>query len=237
MKVSLVIPAYNESGIILDTIRTSSKRMSELSEDYEILIVNDGSTDNTAALVRECGDQNVRLVSYMPNRGKGCAVRSGMLAAQGDIIICTDADLAYGVDVFGAILERFENSDAQLVIGSRRLEREGYRDYPAIRLLASKCFGLLVRIISGLKYDTQCGIKGYRREAAERIFTECCTDGFAFDFEALMLADAMGMRVEQIGVSVVNHRDSGVNVLKDSLRMLRDVFKTRRRLGRVVEKL
>ena len=237
MKVSLVIPAYNESGIILDTIRTSSKRMSELSEDYEILIVNDGSTDNTAALVRECGDQNVSLVSYMPNRGKGCAVRSGMLAAQGDIIICTDADLAYGVDVFGAILERFENSDAQLVIGSRRLEREGYRDYPAIRLLASKCFGLLVRIISGLKYDTQCGIKGYRREAAERIFTECCTDGFAFDFEALMLADAMGMRVEQIGVSVVNHRDSRVNVLKDSLRMLRDVFKTRRRLGRVVEKL
>ena len=93
MKVSLVIPAYNESGIILDTIRTSSKRMSELSEDYEILIVNDGSTDNTAALVRECGDQNVRLVSYMPNRGKGCAVRSGMLAAQGDIISCTDADL------------------------------------------------------------------------------------------------------------------------------------------------
>ncbi len=237
MKVSLVIPAYNESGIILDTIRTSSKRMSELSEDYEILIVNDGSTDNTAALVRECGDQNVSLVSYMPNRGKGCAVRSGMLAAQGDIIICTDADLAYGVDVFGAILEHFENSDAQLVIGSRRLEREGYRDYPAIRLLASKCFGLLVRIISGLKYDTQCGIKGYRREAAERIFTECCTDGFAFDFEALMLADAMGMRVEQIGVSVVNHRDSRVNVLKDSLRMLRDVFKIRRRLGRVVEKL
>lgn len=237
MKVSLVIPAYNESGIILDTIRTSSKRMSELSEDYEILIVNDGSTDNTAALVRECGDQNVSLVSYMPNRGKGCAVRSGMLAAQGDIIICTDADLAYGVDVFGAILEHFENSDAQLVIGSRRLEREGYRDYPAIRLLASKCFGLLVRIVSGLKYDTQCGIKGYRREAAERIFTECCTDGFAFDFEALMLADAMGMRVEQIGVSVVNHRDSRVNVLKDSLRMLRDVFKIRRRLGRVVEKL
>ena len=96
MKVSLVIPAYNESKIMPDTLRAVTGKLAALSEDYEVIIVDDGSTDNTGELVRAWKDPHVRLEGYQPNRGKGCAVRTGMLAATGDIILCTDADLAYG---------------------------------------------------------------------------------------------------------------------------------------------
>lgn len=228
MDVSLVIPAYNESAIVLDTIRAASAKLAELTESYEVLIVDDGSADGTAELALRCGDPRVRVERYAPNCGKGRAVRVGMLAAQGDIILCTDADLAYGVDVFAVMLDRFAAGDAALVIGSRRIGPDGYQSYPPLRLLASKCFGLLVRLISGLSCDTQCGIKGYRREAARSIFSQCAIDGFSFDFEVLMRADKLGLKVEQIPVSVINFRESKVNIIRDSCRMFRDLFRIRR---------
>lgn len=230
MDISLVIPAYNESGIIMDTIQTVSARLAELTAEYEVLIVDDGSTDGMAELVRGCGDPRVRLEGYASNRGKGCAVRTGMLAAQGDLILCTDADLAYGVDVFAGLLERLRTGEADLVIGSRRIGGEGYKNYPPLRILMSKCFGLLSHMISGLPYDTQCGIKGYRRKAAEQIFSRCTTDGFSFDFEVLMRADKLGLKVEQFPVSVINFRESKVNVVRDSARMFRDVFRIRKKV-------
>lgn len=230
MDISLVIPAYNESGIIMDTIQTVSARLAELTAEYEVLIVDDGSTDGMAELVRGCGDPRVRLEGYASNRGKGCAVRTGMLAAQGDLILCTDADLAYGVDVFAGLLERLRTGEADLVIGSRRMGGEGYKNYPPLRILMSKCFGLLSHMISGLPYDTQCGIKAYRRQAARAIFSRCTTDGFSFDFEVLMRADRLGLKVEQIPVSVINFRESKVNVVRDSARMFRDVFRIRKKV-------
>ena len=230
MDISLVIPAYNESGIIMDTIQTVSARLAELTAEYEVLIVDDGSTDGMTELVRGCGDPRVRLEGYASNRGKGCAVRTGMLAAQGDLILCTDADLAYGVDVFAGLLERLRTGEADLVIGSRRMGGEGYKNYPPLRILMSKCFGLLSHMISGLPYDTQCGIKAYRRQAAQAIFSRCTTDGFSFDFEVLMRADKLGLKVEQFPVSVINFRESKVNVVRDSARMFRDVFRIRKKV-------
>lgn len=230
MDISLVIPAYNESGIIMDTIQTVSARLAELTAEYEVLIVDDGSTDGMAELVRGCGDPRVRLEGYASNRGKGCAVRTGMLAAQGDLILCTDADLAYGVDVFAGLLERLRTGEADLVIGSRRMGGEGYKNYPPLRILMSKCLGLLSHMISGLPYDTQCGIKAYRRQAAQAIFSRCTTDGFSFDFEVLMRADKLGLKVEQFPVSVINFRESKVNVVRDSARMFRDVFRIRKKV-------
>lgn len=232
MDVSLVIPAYNESGIVLDTLRAVSARLSELAGTYEILLVDDGSTDGMAGLVRGCGDPHVRLEGYSPNRGKGRAVRTGMLCARGDVILCTDADLAYGTEVFAPILERFRTTDADLVIGSRRLNGQGYKNYPPLRVVTSKCFSLLSRAVSGLNYDTQCGIKGYRQAAAQKIFSKCTTDGFSFDFEVLMRADGLGLKIQQIPVSVINFRQSKVNVVRDSARMFRDVFRIRRAVRR-----
>lgn len=232
MDVSLIIPAYNESAIILDTIRTVTAKLTELTESYEVLVVDDGSTDGMAELIRACGDPRVRLERYTPNRGKGRAVRTGMLSAQGEILLCTDADLAYGVDVFQTILERFAAGNADLVAGSRRIGPDGYKSYPPLRLLASKCFGLLVKLISGLDCDTQCGIKGYRRGAARAIYSRCAVDGFSFDFEVLMRADKLGLKVEQIPVSVVNFRESKINIVRDSYRMFRDLFCIRRMIRR-----
>lgn len=232
MDVSLVIPAYNESAILPDTLRAVSSKLAELTDEYEVLVVDDGSTDGTAPAVERCGDPHVRLERYSPNQGKGRAVRVGMLSAQGEVVLCTDADLAYGVEVFAAILERFSTGGADLVIGSRRMDPDGYKSYPPLRLLASKCFGLLVRLVSGLPYDTQCGIKGYRRAAARAIYSRCTVDGFSFDFEVLMRADKLGLKVEQIPVSVVNFRESKVNLLRDSCRMFRDLFRIRRTVRR-----
>ncbi|MGI6030969.1 MAG: glycosyltransferase [Eubacteriales bacterium] len=240
MKISLVIPAYNEQSIIADTIQTVEKALIQLSPDYEIVVVDDGSQDDTAGEVERLQakrpDSRLRLVSYQPNRGKGCAVRTGILEAQGDVIFCTDADLAYGVAVLAPMLQRLQRENADLVIGSRRLDHNGYRDYPPLRLLASRCFGMVSFLASGLPYDTQCGIKGYRREAGQAIFRRCRTDGFAYDFEVLLLASQLGFRVTQMPVRVIRHRDSKVNVLQDSLRILRDMVSIRSRLLREAKK-
>lgn len=232
MKLSLVVPAYNETSIILDTIQTISARLAQIDPDYELIVVDDGSTDGMADLVRPMEDGHIRLEGYSPNRGKGAAVRLGMLAARGDYIFCTDADLAYGLENIPPMLRKLEETGCDLVIGSRRLNGEGYKDYPPLRLLTSKCFGLLVRVLSGLPYDTQCGIKGYRRSAAQSIFSKCTTDGFAFDFEVLLRARKAGLTVEQEAVSIVNHRDSKVNILRDSARMFRDLLRIRAQVKR-----
>lgn len=230
MKLSLVIPAYNERDIIESTVKTTLARLEAMSLDCELVVVDDGSTDGTPDLLRAIADTRLRLVEYAPNRGKGAAVRAGMLAAAGDYIFCTDADLAYGLENIPSMLARLENTGCDLVIGSRRLNGQGYKDYPLLRLITSKGFALIVRVLSGLPYDTQCGIKGYRREAAQALFSRCATDGFAFDFEVLLRAQKAGMAVEQEAVTIVNHRDSKVNLLRDSARMFRDLLRIRARV-------
>lgn len=228
--VSVVIPAYNESKIIRGTVEAVSAAMEALGEDYEVIVADDGSTDGTRDLVD--GMPNVRTVGYGANVGKGRAVRTGILAAKGDEVICTDADLAYGTDVFGVILGVLRSTGADLAIGSRRLAGGGYGTYPPLRRLASACFRGLVRVASGLSYDTQCGIKGYRVQSAKDVFSDCKLDGFSFDFEVLMRARDMDMSVEEFPARVVNFRESKVHIMRDSLRMFRDVFRARRMVSR-----
>jgi len=223
--VSVVIPAYNESSIIKDTVLAVAGAMDALGEEYEIIVADDGSTDGTAGMV--AGIPFVRVEGYRQNAGKGCAVRTGVMAAEGEFVICTDADLAYGTDVFGAMLELLRMPGTDLVIGSRRMAGGGHGTYPPLRRLASACFNMLVRALSGLPYDTQCGIKGYRRAAAQDIFGECSVDGFSFDFEVLMRARAMYMTVREFPAVVVNFRESKVRIVRDSIRMFRDLFRIR----------
>ncbi len=232
MKLSLVIPAYNERAILEETARTVMARLARIDPDYELVIVDDGSTDGSFDLLRPMEGPHLRLTGYRPNRGKGAAVRVGMLAAAGDYIFCTDADLAYGLENIEPMLDKLEGTGCGLVIGSRRLNGQGYRDYPLLRLVTSKGFGLIVRILSGLPYDTQCGIKGYARAAARDLFSRCETDGFAFDFEVLLRARKAGYRIEQEAVTIVNHRDSKVNLLRDSVRMFRDLLHIRSLVNR-----
>ena len=228
MKVSLVIPMYNESSIINDTLKTVSDYMESAFSDYEVLFSDDGSKDGCRAAVEAFHkehNERISAVGYEQNQGKGAAIRHGVMNARGDIIIFTDCDLAYGLDVIKNAVEIFGNTpDADIVIGSRNLTDDGYEGYTFIRKLASKTYIKCLAIAAGFKLsDSQCGFKCFRREAAHSIFSTCEVNGFAFDFEALIKANNMGLKIAEMPVKIVNHRESKVNVLRDSIRMLRDV--------------
>ena len=234
MKFSLCIPMYNEVSIIKETAQTLSDYMSANFEDYEIIFANDGSKDGCDKAVEEMNLPSVRVVGYEQNRGKGYAVRVAMLAAEGDVVMFTDADLAYGTDVIKRVYNTFiENPDADMVIGSRNLSADGYEGYTAIRKLASKMYIKVLSIIGGFKLsDSQCGCKAFTGAAAKKIFSLCEVDRFAFDFECILWAVKFGMKIVEMPVKIINHRESKVSVLRDSFKMVRDILKMKKRIKR-----
>lgn len=239
MKISLIIPMYNESSIVNDALDTFGSYMKERFSDWELIFVDDGSVDGCGEAVKKASASNerIKLISYQPNRGKGYAVRQGMLAASGDIAVFTDCDNAYGTDVIGRIYDMFENSEAGVIVGSRNMDKTGYDGYTFIRKVASKTYIKVINIIAGFgKYgltDSQCGFKGFRNDAAKKIFSKCEVDRFAFDLEAIMIAGRLGYGFEQMPVKIINHRESKVNVLKDSFKMVSDVRKMKKRIKNI----
>ncbi len=225
---------YNEISIIRDTARAVSEYMEKNFADYEIIFSNDGSSDGCDKAVEELGLPSVRVIGYEQNRGKGYAVRQAMLAAEGDIIMFTDADLAYGLDVVKKVCDTFaENPDSDMVIGSRNLSTDGYEGYTLIRKLMSKVYIKVLCIAGGFKLsDSQCGCKAFTGDAAKKIFSRCEVDRFAFDFECILWAQKYGMKITEMPVKIINHRESKVNIVKDTLRMLRDLRKMKKRIKR-----
>lgn len=236
MKLSVIIPVYNESSIIENSIKEFDKYLRDNFSDYELIFSDDGSTDNCGQAVLEYAKDNprVKLVRYEKNRGKGCAVRTGMLASSGDVALFTDCDIAFGVDVIGNMVKCFEeNKGTQMIVGSRNLSKDGYEGYTPVRKFASKLYIKALCIIGGFRLtDSQCGIKGFTKDAAHDIFSRCETDGFAFDFEAIMTASALGYKIKEMPVKIINHRQSKVHVFSDALKMLSDVIKIKRRVKR-----
>ncbi|MBQ9747340.1 MAG: glycosyltransferase [Clostridia bacterium] len=233
MKVSLIIPMYNESLIVSDAVKTFSEYMVSSFEDFELIFVDDGSTDDCGAAVLAAHekDARIRLVSYQPNRGKGYAVRAGVAAAEGDLIAFTDCDNAYGEQAVGRLFATLEESGADIVVGSRNLTKDGYAGYTFIRKLASKTYLKLIGVMAGFKLsDSQCGIKGFRRDAAKKIFRNCEVDRFAFDLEVLMIGKKLGCTVAEMPVRIINHRESTVNLVKDAMRMMHDVREMKKRI-------
>lgn len=233
MKISVCIPMYNEGRIIADTARTLTEALDrDFGEDYELLFSDDGSTDGSGDTVRALALPRVRVVGYETNRGKGCAVRTAMLEAAGDYVLFTDADLAYGTDVVKRAVDAFvQHPESDLVIGSRNLDRDGYEGYTFLRKLASKTYIRVLCLIGGFRLsDSQCGCKAFTGRAAKEIFRRCETDGFAFDFEALMWADRLGYRITEMPVKVINHRESKIRLLRDTVRMLTDLSRIKRRV-------
>lgn len=223
---------YNEASIICDTAKTLSSYLQEHFSEYELLFVDDGSKDGTAKLVQELNLPNVRVLGYEKNRGKGCAVRTGMLEATGDIAMFIDADLAYGTDVIKQAVDRLEaQPDKQMLIGSRVLHPEGYEGYTFVRKLASKAYIKVLNLYGGLKLsDSQCGCKAYRGKAIHDIFSRCETDGFAFDFETILWAQKLGYDIVELPVKIINHRDSKINVVRDTFRMLKELRAIKKRV-------
>lgn len=245
-RLTLCIPMYNEASIIADTVRTLTAALEKYRESgaygsWELIVSDDGSTDGSADIVRSLGLDGVRVCGYEHNRGKGCAVRTAMLEAsrgdcsQGHVIMFTDADLAYGTEVIDRFARAFaQHDDTDIFIGSRNLSGDGYESYTFIRRIASKAYIRLLCIVGGFKLsDSQCGCKAFRAPTAERIFSLAETDGFAFDFELLLLAGRLGKRIGEIPVSIINHRESKIKLSRDVIKMTHDLFKMKRRVAKI----
>jgi dolichyl-phosphate beta-glucosyltransferase len=223
--LTVVLPCYNEAERLPGTLQAYLRELSWVPGDVEVLVVDDGSTDATRAVVEAvaAADPRVRVLTHRPNRGKGFAVRAGMLAARGDLIVFTDADGSYAPGDLRRVVQAL--ADAPVAIGARTQAATG----PLVRQAASRGFNLAIRGLLGLPFqDTQSGLKGFRRAAARAIFSRARLDGFAFDVEALFLARRLGLDVAEVSVQARECEGSKVRVAVDAQRMLREVWAVRR---------
>jgi glycosyltransferase involved in cell wall biosynthesis len=227
---SFVIPAYNESVRIQPTLHALLRHVQEQNWDAEILVVNDGSSDDTAQIVREYGKLHpqVLLVENPGNRGKGFSVRNGMLHARGDICLFTDADLSSPITEAQKLFDAI-NRGADIAIGSRWLRTELQTErQPLYRQAFGRIFNLAQRVILGLRFaDTQCGFKAFRKDAAQRIFPLQKIERWGFDPEILFLARRAGLRVEEVPVLWAHSDGTRLHPLRDGLRMFVELLRIR----------
>ncbi len=236
MKISVCIPMYNESKVIENTAKALDEYMKIKfpDGDYEIIFSDDGSKDNCADIVNSLNMPNVKILGGEENRGKGYAVRRAFLEAEGDVIMFTDADLAYGTEVIGKVYDTMnENKDADVLIGSRNLTKDGYEGYTLVRKIASKTYIKLLCLTGGFKLsDSQCGCKAFRYDAVQKIFPRCEVDRFAFDFEAILWANKYGMKIIEMPVKLINHGETKVRIVRDTVKMLKDLRKMKKRISK-----
>lgn len=231
--LSVVIPMYNEEKIAAQTATALSAYFDKKfpDGDYEIVFSDDGSRDNCAARVKALALPHVKVVGYPDNRGKGSAIREGIQRCEGESIVYTDCDLAYGCDAIYEIHQKRLHDGSALTIGSRNLSKDGYEGYTFLRKVMSKTYIKVISFLAGFCYsDSQCGIKCIDGKAAKNIFSRCTVNGFAFDLEVLILADKLGMKITEMPVRIINHRESEskVSPLKDAVKMIRDVSRIKK---------
>ena len=226
---SLIIPAFNEADRIEKTLRETLGYLEATSPQSELIVVNDGSTDATSEIVRDVfgagTEVTARLLEHSPNRGKGAAVREGLLAATTAIGLFSDADLSTPIEEAPKLIEPIAAGELDVAFGSRALDRSliGHRQ-PWRREQGGRVFNLIVRLATGLPYwDTQCGFKAFRLDVFRPVLEAAKTDGFGFDVELLYLARKAHLRMKEIPVRWNHYEGSKVNVARDSVRMLREV--------------
>ena len=224
MDFSLIIPAYNEAERISATLEHVQDYLESQAYSSEIIVVDDGSSDNTAQVVEE-GFPEVQVIRYEPNQGKGCAVRTGMLAAVGEYRVFYDADASTPIEELEKLWPKFEEG-ADVVIGSRSLP-DSYIEIPQpwYRAKMGKIFSLMVQCCGlwGIP-DSQCGFKGFTQHAVQVIFPRQTIDHFSFDVELLFIARKHKLRVEQVPVRWINCPLTRVNALTDSSRMFYELL-------------
>ena len=236
MKISLCIPMYNEERIIEDTLDTVSSYMKNtFIDNYEIIFISDGSKDDCAEKVKNYNDSHVRLISYEQNMGKGYAVRQGVLSSNGDIVMFTDCDLAYGCDVIKRFYDEMTEKGADVAVGSRNLDKSGYEGYSFLRRLVSKAYIVFLSVIGGLKLsDSQCGCKAFSGKMGKKVFSHCEINRFAFDFEAIMIATKAKAKIIEIPVKIIqNNSNTSMNIVKDSIKMMKDILKMKKRIKKL----
>lgn len=229
-RLSVVIPAYEEEAVIEKTLNDVAAYLETGGLSYEIILVCDGCKDKTADIAAEVARKNDRIVviDSAVNRGKGFSVKQGCLAAGGDYIVFTDADLSTPINEIEKLLEWLKQG-YDIVIGSRALdESEILVRQPWYRETMGRIFNLLVQSLAvrGIR-DTQCGFKGFKREAARDVFRRQKVTGFSFDVEVLHIALKLGYRIKEVPVRWLNRKESRVNPLTHSFQMLIDLIKIR----------
>jgi len=232
---SIVIPAYNEAGRIGATLHATLEYLARVSPESELIVVNDGSTDTTPAIVHEAFSKaapiKTRLIEHYPNRGKGAAVRAGLLAATQPIGLFSDADLSTPIEDAPRLIEPIAAGEVDVAFGSRALDRRliGNRQ-PWRREQGGRIFNLVVRVATGLPFwDTQCGFKAFRLGVCRPILERAQTDGFGFDVELLYLARRAKLRMREIPVHWNHFDGSKISFVHDSLRMFGEVIALRSR--------
>ncbi len=222
MRLSVVVPAYEEATVIAATITELRRVLGELDGGVEIVVVDDGSTDDTSAQARDAGADQV--LTLEPNAGKGAAVRSGALAARGRTIVFTDADLAYAPDQIPPLLEGVE-SGWDVVVGSRyAVGSTAEVAASRLRRAGGRVVNLLVRfVLVGNHADTQCGLKAFRSDVARVLFSETRIDRFAFDVELFALAERHRLSLLAVPVRVVNSTRSSLRITRDMVLFIADL--------------
>jgi dolichyl-phosphate beta-glucosyltransferase len=224
--LSIVIPAYNESARISKALGEVLRVVRERAWQAEVLVVNDGSTDRTAAIVAEIAQLNpeVRLLNNQENRGKGFSVRHGVLSAVGDTVMFTDADLSAPMEEAERLFDALKQG-ADIAIGSRWLERNRQtHKQPLYRQFFGRCFNAITRLIMGLPFaDTQCGFKAFRRPVAQTIFQLQRIERWGFDPELLFIALKRGYKIQEVPVTWGHDERSRLSYLKDGIKMLEEI--------------
>ena len=222
--LSVVIPAYNEERRLPETLDTVRAYLAGKAYPWEIIVADDGSDDATAATVSRVGqtDERVKLLP-LPHRGKGWAVKNGMLAARGEYRFLCDADLSMPIDLLDRLLPG-NAPTSDIVIGSREAPGARRIGEPRRRWLMGRVFNAMTRVLAapGIA-DTQCGFKVFRAAAAEKLFALQTLDGFAFDAEILFLARRRGFSVAEVGIDWHYRSESKVRPIRDGWRTLRDL--------------
>lgn len=226
--ISVIIPAYNEERRLLRTLSKICAYFSQQDFICEIIVVDDGSTDNTSQVIRNfaLSNNHVVVLTNEQNSGKGYSVRKGMLSAKGKYVFFTDADLSTPIEEIEKCLP-YLTRDYDVVIGSRSMPESNILIHqPWYREKMGKIFNVIVNVVllKGI-VDTQCGFKGFRREIVEKVFSRCSINGFSFDVEVLYLSRKFNFKIKEIPIRWENSALSKVNPIKDSLQMFKDLFR------------
>jgi glycosyltransferase involved in cell wall biosynthesis len=240
LSLSIVVPAYDEAGRIGKTLPIMLEYLRRIYPESELIVVDDGSSDNTAEVARQAlaAVQTVRtsVISYRSNLGKGRAVRLGLLASRGEVALFSDADLSTPISETPKLVEPIQRGECDLAFGSRAVDRSliGIHQ-PRRREQSGRIFNLAVRLATRLPFwDTQCGFKAFRMSLCRPIIEGGTIDRFGFDVELLYLAYRAGLKLKEVPVRWDHNEGSKVNLVSDSVTMLNEIGLIRRRARRGV---
>jgi glycosyltransferase involved in cell wall biosynthesis len=235
--LSIVIPAFNEAARLGNTLPEVIRYIHREHPAAELIVVDDGSCDDTAGIAARafaaCGLVRAEIVRYTPNRGKGYAVRRGLLAAHAPVVLFSDADLSTPIEETPKLVDPIVHGDADLTFGSRALDRAliGVRQ-PAMRDAGGRVFNAALRLATHLPFwDTQCGFKAFRMSVCRPIVERARVDRFGFDVELLYVAYRAGLRLREVAVRWDHREGSKVRVSRDAPRMLADIIGVRARVA------